>query len=314
MGEEHDERAPFQFFTDHIDPAIADATREGRKREFAAFTSLLRRGGARPAGRGDRRALGHLRTREAGSVLPRAAAAAAHAAARARRRGATAAVLTMRRGDRTLVADFDAKTVELAMRAVVARPAVPARPRRGTARARTSRSSRRTPSASSSASSTKTAARSAIEVTRAHRLQLALLPARRRPGPALRLPRARAVRPGDRQALQPGEAPDRPVREGDRRRRRLGRRERPAVRARGEDADLTSSTTPDSAPAIPKSIVIDPSFDWEDDDVVRPRRPWNETVIYEAHVKGFTKLRERRARGPARHVRRARERGCDRRT
>ena len=30
MGEEHDERAPFQFFTDHIDPFIADATREGR--------------------------------------------------------------------------------------------------------------------------------------------------------------------------------------------------------------------------------------------------------------------------------------------
>ena len=40
MGEEHDERAPFQFFTDHIDPFIADATREGRKREFAAFASF----------------------------------------------------------------------------------------------------------------------------------------------------------------------------------------------------------------------------------------------------------------------------------
>src|SRR2546423_8326118 len=40
MGEEHDERAPFQFFTDHIDPFIADATREGRRREFAAFTSF----------------------------------------------------------------------------------------------------------------------------------------------------------------------------------------------------------------------------------------------------------------------------------
>src|SRR5919202_4797229 len=40
MGEEHDEQAPFQFFTDHIDPFIADATREGRKKEFAAFTSF----------------------------------------------------------------------------------------------------------------------------------------------------------------------------------------------------------------------------------------------------------------------------------
>ncbi|HWG54958.1 MAG TPA: alpha-amylase family glycosyl hydrolase [Gaiellaceae bacterium] len=40
MGEEHAERNPFQFFTDHIDPFIADATREGRKREFEAFTSF----------------------------------------------------------------------------------------------------------------------------------------------------------------------------------------------------------------------------------------------------------------------------------
>ena len=31
----------------------------------------------------------------------------------------------------------------------------------------------------------------------------------------------------------------------------------------------------DSAPAIPKSVVVDPSFNWEDDDVVRPRVPWN---------------------------------------
>src|SRR5262249_22130347 len=34
MGEEYGERRPFQFFTDHVDPAIADATREGRRREF----------------------------------------------------------------------------------------------------------------------------------------------------------------------------------------------------------------------------------------------------------------------------------------
>jgi maltooligosyltrehalose trehalohydrolase len=40
MGEEHAERNPFQFFTDHIDPFIADATREGRKREFEAFTGF----------------------------------------------------------------------------------------------------------------------------------------------------------------------------------------------------------------------------------------------------------------------------------
>ncbi len=40
MGEEYFETAPFQFFTDHIDPAIAEATREGRKKEFEAFTSF----------------------------------------------------------------------------------------------------------------------------------------------------------------------------------------------------------------------------------------------------------------------------------
>jgi maltooligosyltrehalose trehalohydrolase len=37
MGEEYGEAAPFQFFTDHIDEEIAIATREGRRREFAAF-------------------------------------------------------------------------------------------------------------------------------------------------------------------------------------------------------------------------------------------------------------------------------------
>jgi maltooligosyltrehalose trehalohydrolase len=40
MGEEHAEPAPFQFFTDHIDEDIAVATREGRRREFAAFAQF----------------------------------------------------------------------------------------------------------------------------------------------------------------------------------------------------------------------------------------------------------------------------------
>ncbi|HMN99470.1 MAG TPA: malto-oligosyltrehalose trehalohydrolase [Miltoncostaeaceae bacterium] len=40
MGEEHGERRPFAFFTDHIDAFIANATREGRRREFAAFTGF----------------------------------------------------------------------------------------------------------------------------------------------------------------------------------------------------------------------------------------------------------------------------------
>jgi maltooligosyltrehalose trehalohydrolase len=39
-GEEYDESHPFQYFTDHIDPKIAQATREGRRREFAAFSEF----------------------------------------------------------------------------------------------------------------------------------------------------------------------------------------------------------------------------------------------------------------------------------
>ncbi len=42
----------------------------------------------------------------------------------------------------------------------------------------------------------------------------------------------------------------------------------------------------DSAPHVPKSVVINPFFDWADDRA--PRTPYNESVIYEAHVKGLT--------------------------
>ena len=44
----------------------------------------------------------------------------------------------------------------------------------------------------------------------------------------------------------------------------------------------------DSAPMMPKCVVEDPSHTWGDDRP--PRRPWVETVIYEAHVKGLTEL------------------------
>src|SRR4029079_3844888 len=51
------------------------------------------------------------------------------------------------------------------------------------------------------------------------------------------------------------------------------------------DADLEPDDE-DSAEAIPKSVVVDSSFDWQGD--VPPRTPWNQTVIYETHVKGYT--------------------------
>ena len=42
----------------------------------------------------------------------------------------------------------------------------------------------------------------------------------------------------------------------------------------------------DSAPYMPKSIVVDRRFDWAGDR--SPRTPWHKTVIYETHVKGMT--------------------------
>ena len=42
----------------------------------------------------------------------------------------------------------------------------------------------------------------------------------------------------------------------------------------------------DSAPHMSKSVVISPYFDWENDR--HPRTPYQDTVIYEAHVKGLT--------------------------
>ncbi|HUG48383.1 MAG TPA: glycogen debranching protein GlgX [Candidatus Limnocylindria bacterium] len=42
----------------------------------------------------------------------------------------------------------------------------------------------------------------------------------------------------------------------------------------------------DSAAHVPRSLVVDPSFDWAGDQP--PRRPLHETIIYETHVKGFS--------------------------
>ena len=58
----------------------------------------------------------------------------------------------------------------------------------------------------------------------------------------------------------------------------------------GEPAADLSFDERDSAQFAPLGIVIDSAFTWGDDRP--PRTPWHETVIYEAHVKGFTKLNE----------------------
>jgi maltooligosyltrehalose trehalohydrolase len=114
MGEEYGEESPFQFFTDHIDPRVADAAREGRRREFAAWSAfagddvpdpqdpetfrrskLSRR--ERPGVRDHYRRLLALRRRLPPEVDVQA----------------DGQVLRMRRGEATLVADFGACTVEL---------------------------------------------------------------------------------------------------------------------------------------------------------------------------------------------------------
>lgn len=52
------------------------------------------------------------------------------------------------------------------------------------------------------------------------------------------------------------------------------------------EEDLSFSDV-DSAPYIPKAVVIDHRFDWEGD--VSPNIPYHKAIIYETHVKGFTK-------------------------
>src|SRR5215216_7215295 len=55
----------------------------------------------------------------------------------------------------------------------------------------------------------------------------------------------------------------------------------------GDKEDLTQDFR-DNARGVPKSVVIDCGFDWQDDR--RPAIPLHESVIYEVHVKGFSKL------------------------
>ena len=52
-----------------------------------------------------------------------------------------------------------------------------------------------------------------------------------------------------------------------------------------EDQDLTIDET-DNGAGMPKSVVVDSTFDWGDDK--HPNVPWHDTIFYEVHVKGFT--------------------------
>jgi glycogen operon protein len=58
----------------------------------------------------------------------------------------------------------------------------------------------------------------------------------------------------------------------------------------GSPRDDLSFDRRDSAAAMPKAVVCADAFDWTGD--VRPNTPWSETIIYEAHVRGLTRLLE----------------------
>src|SRR5581483_329878 len=57
----------------------------------------------------------------------------------------------------------------------------------------------------------------------------------------------------------------------------------------GDDADLKIDDR-DSGPGMPKSVVVNPYFDWEQDRA--PRIPLSDSIIYELHVKGVSKVNE----------------------
>jgi isoamylase len=56
------------------------------------------------------------------------------------------------------------------------------------------------------------------------------------------------------------------------------------IGAKGDDLTFDER---DSAALVPKCVVIDPAFTWARDR--RPSVPWDRTIVYELHVKGFTK-------------------------
>ena len=116
---------------------------------------------------------------------------------------------------------------------------------------------------------------------RAQRAGVARLPAPGRARPALRLPGARPVRPGRGcAATRPSCCSTRTPRPSTG--ASTGTRRCSATAS----ATRSSYNDADSAPYAMTSVVINPFFDWADD---RPLRiPYNETVIYEAHVKGMT--------------------------
>ena len=286
MGEEYFETAPFQFFTDHIDPAIAEATREGRKKEFEAFTSFS--GEDVPDPQAVETFLrSKLHPREP-DPLYRELLALRRELPRELEAEANGNVLTMRRGDVTLVADFDNRRVELSSLMDVwpgnPFPLGPTWDGNGTNFALFTENAERVELCLFDDDDNET--RVELRDYTAHNWHC-YIPGI---GPGQRYG-YRVYGPYDpasghrfnpnKLLIDPyAKSIEGPV---------LWDRANtlPYVPGGGDDADLDFDDE-DDAEAIPKSLVIDPHFDWEDD--APPNRPWHDTVIYEVHVKGFTKV------------------------
>jgi maltooligosyltrehalose trehalohydrolase len=113
MGEEYGEQRPFQFFTDHVDPFIAEATREGRKREFEGFAGFE---GEVPDPQAESTFLASKLSRSGSSVLTSLYAELLRLRRRLPREIGTSVegeTLCLRRGHAELFVDFATRTWDL---------------------------------------------------------------------------------------------------------------------------------------------------------------------------------------------------------
>jgi maltooligosyltrehalose trehalohydrolase len=110
MGEEYEERNPFQFFTDHTDPAVAERTREGRKQDVMLATGTP---GPQPDPQDEETFLRSKLEPRKPDPLFRELLALRATLPRELHVDAQYGRVTMQRGDATLTLDFQAKTVEL---------------------------------------------------------------------------------------------------------------------------------------------------------------------------------------------------------
>jgi maltooligosyltrehalose trehalohydrolase len=115
QGEEYGEQRPFLFFTDHDDPALAKATREGRRREFAAFADFAGAEVPDPQAREtfERSKLDPETGDDGLRAFYRELLALRRELPREVSTTVEGRVLRVRRGDVELVADFDTLEVEL---------------------------------------------------------------------------------------------------------------------------------------------------------------------------------------------------------